>query len=350
MTTPPSPHADAQTVAAARLLLSQMGISASDLFSPTVEVPTFAQVIPEVRKQLKQGTLRTYNTHFEHLLSAYADHRLDELTQPQLEGLARKIQAKARVDRASRGGGSAVEHFISACRCVYRYAEAHGWIRRADNPARGLVMPNRRPSNRFAIPSPRLAAICAVAAAGGNDPELDTLVLRLHIETACRRSGALALRPHDLDPDQCLVYLREKDGTDRWQPVSPTLMRHLLAHAAERGSARSEQLLRYRSRRAITRRRYDYLWYRIGEDLAWVATQGVTAHWLRHTTLTWVERTFSYAVAREYAGHRSKNTGTTATYVKADLHEVALALATLTNEPHPLAPAYRPRVHQSLVP
>jgi integrase/recombinase XerC len=48
--------------------------------------------------------------------------------------------------------------------------------------------------------------------------------LRLHTETACRRGGALALRPADLDPDQCLILLREKGETVRWQPVSPTLM------------------------------------------------------------------------------------------------------------------------------
>jgi hypothetical protein len=39
--------------------------------------------------------------------------------------------------------------------------------------------------------------------ARGDDPALDALILRLHIETACGRGGALALRPIDLDPDQC---------------------------------------------------------------------------------------------------------------------------------------------------
>ena len=70
----------------------------------------------------------------------------------------------------------------------------------------------------------RLAEINQVAATTGDDPELDTLILRLHTEAACRRGGALALRPQDLDPDQCLVLLREKGETVRWQPVSPTLM------------------------------------------------------------------------------------------------------------------------------
>jgi integrase/recombinase XerC len=68
----------------------------------------------------------------------------------------------------------------------------------------------------------RLAEINQVGATTGNDPDLDTILLRLHTETACRRGGALALRPQNLDRDQCLILLREKGETVRWQPVSPT--------------------------------------------------------------------------------------------------------------------------------
>lgn len=59
----------------------------------------------------------------------------------------------------------------------------------------------------------------------------------------------------------------------------------------------------------------------------------------RHTTLTWVERNFGYAVARAYAGHtdRGSDAGATTTYVRATVSEVATALAALTGEPHPLA-------------
>ena len=69
------------------------------------------------------------------------------------------------------------------------------------------------------------------------------------------------------------------------------------------------------------------------------ATQQISTHWLRHTTLTWVERNFGYAVARAYAGHTDggSGSGSTATYVRATLHEVAVALAGLTSEDHPLA-------------
>ncbi|MCP6406918.1 hypothetical protein NL481_28360, partial [Klebsiella pneumoniae] len=63
-------------------------------------------------------------------------------------------------------------------------------------------------------------------------------------------------------------------------------------------------------------------------------------HWLRHTTLTYVERNFGYGVARAFAGHEGKSdAGTTTTYIRAELEEVAAALASLTGEPHPLASA-----------
>ena len=80
-------------------------------------------------------------------------------------------------------------------------------------------------------------------------------------------------------------------------------------------------------------------WTRLGRHLPWVRTQQISMHWIRHTTLTWVERNFGYAVARAYAGHTDSGSeaGATATYVRASISEVAAALTTLTGEPHPLA-------------
>ena len=113
------------------------------------------------------------------------------------------------------------------------------------------------------------------------------------------------------------------------------------AGGTRRGAARPAggRLLHYRDGRPVTYRRYDGLWERIGRHLPWVRTQQVSTHWIRHTTLTWVERNFGYAVAKAYAGHtdNGSDTGATATYVRATTHEVAVALATLTREPHPLA-------------
>src|SRR6185503_5468405 len=149
-----------------------------------------------------------------------------------------------------------------------------------NNPALRVHKPRRLPSTRRALPHDRLAEINHIAATTGNDPDLDPLLLRLHTETACRRGGALALAPDDLDPEQCLIRLREKGETVRWQPVSPTLMRHLLAHGESRGGLGSGQrLLRYANGRPITKKRYDYLWRRLGEHLAWVETLQVSMYW-----------------------------------------------------------------------
>src|SRR5262249_51647873 len=143
----------------------------------------------------------------------------------------------------------------------------------AANPARKVAKPRRLPTTRRALPDTRLAGINEVAAATGDDPELDTLLLRLHTETACRRGGALALRPSDLDPDQCLILLREREETARWQPVPPPLMGRLTGHGGERHAPPGGQLLRYANGRPITSRRCDHLWTRLGRHLAWVRAQ-----------------------------------------------------------------------------
>lgn len=64
-----------------------------------------------------------------------------------------------------------------------------------------MAKPRRLPRTRQAVRDTGLAKINRVAAGTGNDPVLDALLVRLHTETACRRGGALALRPVDLDPE-----------------------------------------------------------------------------------------------------------------------------------------------------
>jgi integrase len=191
--------------------------------------------------------------------------------------------------RNARGGRSAEEHLVAALRCLYQRAVDDGLIAQADNPARKVAKPRRLPATRRALPDTRLAEINEAAAATGDDPDLDTLLLRLNTETACRRGGALALRPRDLDTDQCLILLREKGETVRWQPVSPILMARLVEHGRERHAPPDGQLLRYPGGRPITSRRYDHLWTRLGRQLPWVRTQQISTHWIRHTTLTWVQ-------------------------------------------------------------
>jgi integrase len=278
------------------------------------------------------------------VVDAWGPRLITSVSPLEISQLAEDTKANVVQRRNARGGRGAAEHLIAALRCMYNHAVADQILSKDENPAARVPKPRRLRSARMPLPDMRLSAIGDVAGSTGNDPALDALIIRLHTETACRRGGALALTPDDLDPELCLIHLHEKGGTDRWQPVSPTLMTHLLAHAEGRGGLESgERLLRYTDGRPITYRRYDHLWERLGEHLPWVETQHVSTHWIRHTILTWVERRFGFAVAQAYAGHEEENSrgpramGATGTYVRAGLPEVATALAVLTGEPHPLA-------------
>ncbi|MFI7190130.1 site-specific integrase [Nocardia nova] len=329
-------------IEAARLLLARLGLRAEDLLGdngvhdrPT---PTFADYIGRLQSACPAGTLRTYAPYWNRIANLWGDRQITEPSPLEIREIIEQCKRDAVVRRNSRGGRSAAEHMAGALRAIFRQAQADGYFTSAENPVSHIVKPRRLPSNRHALSDRLLADIVQVVATSGNDPDLDTLILRLHIETACRRGGALALRPCDLDTSQCLIKLREKGDTVRWQPVTPTLMQALTRHC-DRGVAADEQLLRYRNGKPITGRRYDYIWKRVGKHLPSAATQQITAHWLRHTTLTWVERHRGYAVARAFAGHNDSgagNVGATLTYVRASLHEVAEALTAMTGEPHPL--------------
>lgn len=339
-------------IEAARMLLEKMGISPADLISTSAsqQVPAFADYIPRVSAAVSDGTRRVYGTYWDRVIQSWGTRPITSVTPLEISQLAEQIKASVVKRRNARGGRSAAEHLIAALRCMYRHAVADGIIAEDDNPAARVPKPRRLRSTRRALPDSRLEELSQVAGSTGDDPALDALLLRLHTETACRRGGALALMPEDLDQEHCLIQLHEKGGTLRWQPVSPTLMSHLLGHAESRGGLDSGQrLLRYANGQPITSRRYDYLWRRLGHHLPWVATQQVSTHWIRHTVLTWVERNFGFAVAQAYAGHEDHGRGgrAMATYIRAGLPEVATALAALTSEPHPLALSADYRVARS---
>ncbi|QYN33534.1 site-specific integrase [Pseudonocardia sp. DSM 110487] len=337
--------AEPDRIAAARLLLDQLGVTLDDLNHPDSvtsaqmsSVPTLAEYLPHVIAAAGPGANRTYGSYWQRMLTAWGDRRLDQITASDIEAMQHAAASTARTRRNGRHGRHAGEHVIAAARAIYTRAIADNLIAPGTSPAHRIAKPRRLPSTRRALTAHELDQINTAARTSGNDVILDALLLRLHTETACRRGGALALRLADLDTDNCLVQLREKGSTIRWQPISPALTASLAAHAASRAALLpTDRLLRYRDGRALTSRRYDHLWRRLGHQLPWVAAHGITTHWLRHTTLTWVERHHGYGIARAYAGHTDNTGPATTTYIKADLQAVATALAAMTGQPHPLA-------------
>jgi integrase len=333
--------ADPTQIAAAQTLLAELGVTLADLLrAQRPAVPTMAEYLPQVVAAAGTGARRTYNTYWQRMATAWDGRPLDTITASDIEAMQRQMAATVRSRRNTRNGRHAGELVIAAARAVFNRAIADGLLEPGTSPAHRVAEPRRLPNTRRALTPDELEEINLVARTSGNDVILDALLLRLHTETACRRGGALGLRLMDLDTDRGLVRLREKAGVLRWQPVTLDLATALAGHAQHRGAVLpTDALLRFRRGQALTSRRYDHLWNRIGHQLPWVAAQGISTHWLRHTTLTWVERHFGYGIARAYAGHTDTTGPATATYIKADMHAVAAALAALTGQPHPMAAA-----------
>ena len=301
------------------------------------EMPTFEQFQQRAVAACTPYQKRAYVPVWRQATLSLGHRPLDTITVLDLRILQQRAVEKAARRATSRGGRYAGERAVRALRALFKMAEQDEWIEHRDNPAAQLPLPRRKPSTRRALTSREIAEINEVVPVGSRDAALDCLIMRLHLETACRRGGALGLRLADLDARWCLVRLREKGGTVRWQPVSPTLAVALDRHARARGAVHGhDALLRQADGRPIGSRHYDALWNRIRALLPWADAHGVSAHWLRHTTITWVERRYGYGVARAYAGHTDTASAPTATFIRARLVEVAGALSALTGEPHPL--------------
>ncbi|MCX4097674.1 tyrosine-type recombinase/integrase [Nocardia sp. alder85J] len=330
---------------ALQLIASRLGVAVADVPGGSVDrvVPTFSEYIATLRRALPVSTVRNYDSYWRVLEREWGPRRIDEPTTSQIGALVQDHRGRAVVRSNWRGGRGAEAHLVAAIRCLYKRAEYDKLIGPLDNPAANVRKPGRLPSSRHALTHEQVVAMGEVASTTGNDTELDALIVRIHIEAACRRSAAVALTVDDLDTEYCLIRLHEKGEQVRWQPISPLLMGRLVEHVARRGGPEAtRQVLRYRSGAAITGRRYDHLTGRVREHLPWAARLQVSIHWVRHTTLTWVEREFGEAIARAYAGHAESGGGTTTPiYTKASIVEVAEALAALTGQRHPLARAVR---------
>jgi integrase/recombinase XerC len=180
-------------VDAAMLVLERMGLTPADLLAaPATKpaAPTFAEYIPVVSALVSDGCRRAYGSYWNRVVEQWGSRRIDEPTPSEIRQLVQYIRAKVVPRRNSRGGRSAAEHLIAALRCMYKHAQEDGLIDPADNPAGKVDKPRRLPSTRRAVADKRLAEINHAAATTGDDPELDTLLLRLHTETACRRAEA----------------------------------------------------------------------------------------------------------------------------------------------------------------
>jgi hypothetical protein len=189
-----NPEASRQAVveAAALVLLERMGLTPADLAAVPQDrkpVPTFAEYVPVVSAAVSAGTRRAYGSYWNRVVDQWGTRRLDEPTPSEIRQLMGYVKTHVVARRNARGGRSAEEHLVAALRCLYRRAVDDGLIAEASNPAQKVAKPRRLPTTRRALPDTRLAEINEIAATTGDDPELDTLILRPHTETACFSTG-----------------------------------------------------------------------------------------------------------------------------------------------------------------
>ncbi len=173
-----------------------MGLTPADLAAvpPSRKpVPTFAEYVPVLSAAVSAGTRRAYGSYWNRVTEQWGSRRLDEPTPSEIRQLMAYVKTHVVARRNACGGRSAQEHLVAALRCLYRRAVDDGLITEADNPARKVAKPRRLPTTRRALPDTRLAEINEINATTGDDPELDTLLLRLHTETAAAAEGLLDL-------------------------------------------------------------------------------------------------------------------------------------------------------------
>lgn len=300
---------------------------------------TVADYVPVVASSFQPRSRRTYNSYWRLTVELLGDIALDRVTVDDLMGVADEASRRAKLRRVGSDGRASRESCIAAVRAVFARAHKSGLV--GTNPALLIEKPRRLPNRRRALTQAELNELWAATAATTQDPALDLLLLRFHLESGARRMGAINLRLKDLDHTRQTIWLREKFGTEREQPVSRSLLEAVASLATERGSTRPDDhvlvtLHRTRDGLApVTDRTYDRIFGKVQRHVCWAERTPLTAHVLRHTAITAVERVAGFAVAQRFAGHSP--TSVTGTYTKADIAEVAAAVALLTGEAHPLA-------------
>lgn len=329
------------------------GEARKDEDEPDVQLHTvrdlYLHYITGGRHDLSKNTIRTYETYWQRLLDELGEVAIDDVRASDIKRVSRLIKEEVRdayeervkereqcddlPEAQHRDGRGASENFIAATRSLFKMAVDD--FRLYANPAHAerVKKPQRPEPERKALTAERLQQMWDAVRTGGNDPALDALMVRTHLETACRAGGLLSLKVRDLHLESRSLRLYEKGGTVNDQPASLELLEALMAHAEERGSVDGRlpgstpvfHYKRYKDGRPhpLTRKRYETLFGRLRRELDWAQTDWLRSHHLRHTTITAVERQFGLSVAAAYARH--KLSSTTSTYSPSGPAEVRKA-------------------------
>lgn len=324
---------DALQALATALQLSPEAAAEILLTGEKANSPTITEYLPAVEAATTPGAAGTYKTYWKRLDSELGDRQLADVKTSDLQALLKKMEGVQRKNQ--RGGYQMRRSAVQAWRKVWSCAMDDGIT--TTNPAKKLAMPARKPVSRRGLSNQEVQQLFDFFASTGNDPELDTLLFRFHLETGARRGGAIALQRTSIDMNRRSVLLLEKGGKEREMPVTKVLLEQLLAHNIERGGGQGT-VFRYLNGNPLTTRRYDHAWKRVQENPPFPAATEVSIHWARHTAITNQERLGGEAVAAQFAGHQPYRSSVTGLYTTAPTAQVVQTWAQIWDEQdHPLA-------------
>lgn len=238
-------------------------------------------------------------------------------------------------------GRSAEETCIRAVRRFLTQARKSKLV--TTNPALDVTMPSRQATRKRALHEHEVPEFIDAVVSGGDDPELDILLVWFHLETGARQEGVLNLTIEKLQRENKAVLLDEKFGTERPQPLSAELLEAVFAHARERGGAACDPTspdyqpgaavfyyrpTKQRPVRPLTAKRYETLFGRVQRTLPFANQIHLTSHQLRKTGAVAIERIAGTQVARRWLGHADRST--VDLYAGASDDEVRRAVAVWT--------------------
>lgn len=254
----------------------------------------------------------------------------------------RRRAERGKPPKAADGYG-AEETAVAALRSLFDVAKKHlGGV----NPALDVPKPHRASRERRPLQDFELCELYHVTSSGGDDPELDMLILDVAIATGARREGVWSLTVGQIDPELQMIKIRDKYKRTIPAPVSADLIQRLLTHARARGGSQCDP--RHGSYRPdarvlwtkrgkvctpISDRRFDTLAGRWQKAMPWANAEQLALHHIRHTMAAVLAAQFGPQYKKRYLRHAGGSV--TDGYGVCTTEELARAMSELLEFEHP---------------
>lgn len=275
----------------------------------------------------------------------------------QVQDERKRVRHEQNISKSAHGDGP-WRNYKDAVGALYHVARgfAHG----VGDPIHGLEKFSKPVNNRRGLSEFELSQIWYAASLSA-DAELALMVLDIFRETAARVSAVIGLNLEDINWAEGQVTFRTKNRKVHKTVISIDLMQRMRERAVRMGwnetippgyapesfaAVGTPAFMRADGTR-ITGKWMETLFEKIDEVVWNLQEEKVTAHWIRHTTITQVDRIAGEESAGRWAGHKNAKISSAAEntryYIKWTMEErVALFNWMFPDTPtgawHPLRP------------